>query len=281
MVPQGLIFGLLAALGWRVADFLVAHIGARVGERTVFAIAPPIGAALLLGQLLHRGVPLAPLLSTHLLVVGLLGAVALLALYTALRMGPVAITSPVGRPMAAWPHSSLSLLAVNSLDTSLLEGLSQSRWASSSSRLTHERSSRHFLSENQSGPPSAEPSTPSPDWVPRSISSIQSPVRGPDRCRVRDPSSRVDRWDPVPWGFTLIPRVEDGPLLAVGILDTGAFVAFALGISAEPVAVVTPIASVFALVTVALARVILTERLTAAQWVGVALVIFGTPLLSG
>lgn len=95
MVRQGLIFGLLAALGWRVADFLVAHIGSCVGERTVFAIAQPIGAALLLGQLLHRGVPLAPLLSTHLLVVGLLGAVALLALYTALRMGPVAITSPI------------------------------------------------------------------------------------------------------------------------------------------------------------------------------------------
>lgn len=81
--------------------------------------------------------------------------------------------------------------------------------------------------------------------------------------------------------LTSIPRVEDGPLLAVGILDTGAFVAFALGISAEPVAVVTPIASLFALVTVALARVILTERLTAAQWVAVALVIFGTPLLPG
>lgn len=77
-----------------------------------------------------------------------------------------------------------------------------------------------------------------------------------------------------------LSRKEILPLLVIGLSDTGSFVAFAFDLQAKRVAIGTPIASLFALVTVALARVLLTERLTPAQWVGVALVMVGTPILS-
>lgn len=282
MVPAGLLFGLLAALGWGVADFLVAHTGARVGERTVFAIAQPIGALLLLAVLLQRGVPLAPLVSTQVLVVGLVGAVALLALYTALRMGPVAIASPIGATYGGIAAlfailvggESLGLLAIGGAVAITVGVVLVS---------ADPRAVQSALLERDSIRPTvglailAALGLGASNYLLDALAFSVGPIAAVFGIRVVGSAVGTPFLGDVP----SIPRVEYVPLVAVGVLDTGAFVAFALGISAERVAVVTPIASLFALVTVALARVILNERLTPAQWVGVALVIFGTPLLSG
>jgi drug/metabolite transporter (DMT)-like permease len=282
VVPAGLLFGLLAALGWGVADFLVAHTGARVGERTVFAIAQPIGALLLLAVLLQRGVPLAPLVSTQVLVVGLVGAVALLALYTALRMGPVAIASPIGATYGGIAAlfailvggESLGLLAIGGAVAITVGVVLVS---------ADPRAVQSALLERDSIRPTvglailAALGLGASNYLLDALAFSVGPIAAVFGIRVVGSAVGTPFLGDVP----SIPRVEYVPLVAVGVLDTGAFVAFALGISAERVAVVTPIASLFALVTVALARVILNERLTPAQWVGVALVIFGTPLLSG
>lgn len=80
MIPPGPLYGLLAALGWGTMDFLVAHTGSRIGERTVFAVSQPVGVVLLLAVVPGRGESLAPLFTAAIFFVGLLGAFALLAL---------------------------------------------------------------------------------------------------------------------------------------------------------------------------------------------------------
>ena len=69
-------------------------------------------------------------------------------------------------------------------------------------------------------------------------------------------------------GITLIYRKETAPpprkvwkyLAAIGILDAAAFLAFIVGINNTFVAIVAPLSSLFTLVTVLLARIVLKER---------------------
>ncbi|MHB8482921.1 MAG: DMT family transporter [Nitrospiria bacterium] len=89
-------------------------------------------------------------------------------------------------------------------------------------------------------------------------------------------------------GITLIYRKETASppkeiwkyLAAVGILDAMAFLAFTVGMNKTLVAIVSPLSSLFTLVTVLLARFILKEQLTFHQKWGFWLVLFGVLTLS-
>lgn len=65
-------------------------------------------------------------------------------------------------------------------------------------------------------------------------------------------------------------------VLACAVLDTGGMVIYAAGTRRGDVAVVAVLASLFSVVTIALAQLRLGERLARAQWVGVAMVLLGT-----
>lgn len=67
-------------------------------------------------------------------------------------------------------------------------------------------------------------------------------------------------------------------ILAVGALDTAAFVANAVGLTTDQVSVVTVLASLFTAVTVVLSWMFLRERLLGSQWAGVGM-IFGSIVL--
>lgn len=71
-------------------------------------------------------------------------------------------------------------------------------------------------------------------------------------------------------------------LLAIGaaLLDTFAWLAYNAGVRSQFVAVVTALASLFSVVTIVLAGLLLKERLTRNQWAGVALVLTGILLVS-
>lgn len=71
-------------------------------------------------------------------------------------------------------------------------------------------------------------------------------------------------------------------LLAIGaaLLDTFAWLAYNAGVATQFVAVVTAVASLFSVVTILLAGVLLRERLTRNQWTGVALVLAGILMVS-
>jgi drug/metabolite transporter (DMT)-like permease len=69
-------------------------------------------------------------------------------------------------------------------------------------------------------------------------------------------------------------------LLAVGILDTAAFVVNNAGLSTGQVSVVSVLASLYGAFTVLLAWIFLRERLERSQWAGIVLIFIGVVLVS-
>lgn len=78
-----------------------------------------------------------------------------------------------------------------------------------------------------------------------------------------------------------MPDASLRPLLVtVGLLDSGAFLAYNFGILGGSVAVVGTLSGLFSAVTIGLAAAVLRERLTAAQYAGVAAIFAGVVLLA-
>ena len=69
-------------------------------------------------------------------------------------------------------------------------------------------------------------------------------------------------------------------LLAVGVLDTAAFVANNTGLSTGQVSVVSVLASLYGAVTVLLSWIFLRERLERSQWLGILLIFAGVVMVS-
>jgi drug/metabolite transporter (DMT)-like permease len=69
-------------------------------------------------------------------------------------------------------------------------------------------------------------------------------------------------------------------LLSMGFLDTGAFVLNNLGMRLEQVSVVSVLASLYGAVTVLLSAVVLRERMSRGQWLGIVAIFAGIALIS-
>jgi drug/metabolite transporter (DMT)-like permease len=69
-------------------------------------------------------------------------------------------------------------------------------------------------------------------------------------------------------------------LLGMGVLDTGAFVMNNLGMQMEQVSVVSVLASLYGAVTVILSTVVLRERMSRWQWLGIVAIFAGIALVS-
>lgn len=98
MPPTGLLYGLGAAVAWGITDISSALAGRRVGSLGVLVGAQTVGLVVLVVIAVLRGVdPWSMPMSTFVYVMGLgiLGGVAYLTFFTALRIGPVAVVSPV------------------------------------------------------------------------------------------------------------------------------------------------------------------------------------------
>jgi drug/metabolite transporter (DMT)-like permease len=96
-MPLGLDYGLIAALCWGSTDVMATIGGRRLGSLPVIAIAQATSLAVTVGLALAMGIrlPTDPLV---LLAAGLMGVVAAgayLSFFTALRIGPLAVVSPV------------------------------------------------------------------------------------------------------------------------------------------------------------------------------------------
>ena len=96
-MPLGLDYGLIAALCWGSTDVMATIGGRRLGSLPVIAIAQATSLAVTVVLALAMGVrlPTDPLV---LLAAGLMGVVAAgayLSFFTALRIGPLAVVSPV------------------------------------------------------------------------------------------------------------------------------------------------------------------------------------------
>jgi drug/metabolite transporter (DMT)-like permease len=78
-----------------------------------------------------------------------------------------------------------------------------------------------------------------------------------------------------------LPLRRDMPmLLGVGILDTCAYVFNNYGMAHEQTSVVSVLASLYGAVTVALAALLLREKVSASQWLGIVAIFIGIILIS-
>lgn len=69
-------------------------------------------------------------------------------------------------------------------------------------------------------------------------------------------------------------------VIGVGVLDTIGFIALATGVSGDQVSLVSVLSSLFAAVTVVLARIFLREQLQPIQWWGIGLIFIGLILVT-
>ncbi|HEY7587521.1 MAG TPA: DMT family transporter [Thermoplasmata archaeon] len=79
---------------------------------------------------------------------------------------------------------------------------------------------------------------------------------------------------------TDMPRDLWPTILAIGLLDTFAFVAYNVGIVSGSVAIIGTLSGLFSAVTVALATVVLRERLTLPQYAGMGSIFLGVALMA-
>jgi drug/metabolite transporter (DMT)-like permease len=99
----GVLYGLGAALGWGLSDFMVALVARRVGSFTTLVWAQA-ASFVALSILLSTGATHLPSWHVGLLVLpalGLLAAVSYAAFYRALQLGPIALATPIVSGYAA------------------------------------------------------------------------------------------------------------------------------------------------------------------------------------
>lgn len=96
-MSEGLLLGLGAALMWGLTDVCAAIAGQRLGSLRVLATSQLAGVAALIAVAiaLGEGLPTDPAIVLAGVLVGLAGAGAYLSFFTALRIGPLSVVSPI------------------------------------------------------------------------------------------------------------------------------------------------------------------------------------------
>jgi drug/metabolite transporter (DMT)-like permease len=293
----GILLGLAAAFGWAAADFLARGVSRRIGPHRAFIFMQWIGLALLSlyvtaakpGYWALLGRALLPSARTVWLwacAAGLLNISASISLYRAFSVGKLALVTPVA---ASYPALTVVLAFVSGErlksaaaigilivlagvmltvipDTSvavradLIEGRSERGlgWALAAAL----GFGVMFWLLGFHVTPVLGGSLPV--WIMRLMGAclvVVLPFR--------------------PGSAPVIPRGKVWWMLsAAALLDTTAFVSNTTGLAIGPVSVVTVLASLFGPVAVLMAWIILGERLSRRQWIGVSLIFVGVGLVS-
>ncbi|GBC86673.1 hypothetical protein HRbin12_00671 [bacterium HR12] len=280
-----MIYGLLAALGWGLADFGGAVVARRLGSVWTVLLSQLCTAGVMTVLLLeggHRIEVLGPVLGWVVLN-GLVGAAAYALHYRALQLGPVAVVSPIG---AAYALVGLVLAVV-------LLGERPSGPAIAGAIVTvvgvmlASADLRRVLEGTHERAPGLLFALASAflfgvagfilAWLSKEVGWV-----------VGLWSSRVGQVVALAAvGFALGRGSAPGPVratavagaLAVGLADLLGVVTYAIGAERGFVSVVVVASCVFPLIAVALSVLLLGERPVANQYVGVALVASGLVLL--
>lgn len=287
---MGVILGLLAALGWGSADFLAQYATRHIGSyRTLFFI-QFVGLAGLSVVMLVTG-------STHYLshftgetwiwmgLAAILYTVSTLALYRAFEVGKLALVSPIAASYAALTtllafvsgeqltllHSlGIGIALVGVILAVIPQAPETGMWQKAKTRtrgigwaigaafglgVTFWILGFHVT-------PTLGGITPI--WLLRLVAPALLILGAhPLKQTLNPPSGHVWRY-----------------LIGIGLLDTGAFVANALGFTMAQISLVSVLGSLFSAVTVLLAWIILHEQLFWRQWLGVSSIFLGIILVN-
>jgi drug/metabolite transporter (DMT)-like permease len=271
-----ILLALASAVSWGVSDFLGGLSSRRVAQGAVLLISQAVGLTLLLPLALLHGPPRLDALTTVYAIAGsVAGLVGIAALYRGMAVGSISIVAPISATGAAVPvvvgllggEQATALQSVGIglvlVGVVLASRAPEDPQASGRVRvasgvglaglaalgfggffvLLHEASSRDVL------------------WA-ATIQRLTGVCIMLLLALVRRPNLMV--------GWQRLPS-----LLLVGVLDTGANVLYAFASVLGFVSVAAVLASLFPVVTMLLARVVLRERLSASQSLGVVCALAG------
>jgi drug/metabolite transporter (DMT)-like permease len=294
---MGILLGLLTALSWGSSDFLARFAARRIGSLRTTLYMQLVGLAVLTACLRWIGG------WGHLLdgsgwhpwawgaLAGALNGLSTLCLYRSFEVGKMAVVAPLsasypaltvaigvftGEHLTAMRAAGIALLLVGVVV--VVRGETQPDKVSASLQTTPDKKTESgigaaliaaigfgllfWLLGNRVVPRVGFAATV---WMIRLTSSaltalaiffMKQPVSLPR-------SNRVSIW-----------------LLGMGVLDTGAFVLNNLGMQLEQVSVVSVLASLYGAVTVILSTVVLRERMSPWQWLGIGAIFAGIALIS-
>ncbi|WP_298403810.1 DMT family transporter [uncultured Chloroflexus sp.] len=276
---MGIIYGLIAALGWGTGDFLITRATRQLGWQWTLLFAQMAGIVAIGLVLLGRGDPLPPWGPDWLaaVAVNLLNVTGTLLLYRAFTIGTLAIVSPISASFAA-VTAALALLDGETLGMITLAGtgfvIGGVIVVSRGPGTAH---------TNLRGVPEAIGVAISFGlffWLIGDITAtfgIAWPVLIGRVVTVLAAAMILAFSRPA---LPQLTAARGGLIIAASVLDTIAFLSFNTGIATAYVSVVTALASIFSAVTVVLAWLVLRERLARSQWLGVAGILVGVLLVS-
>jgi drug/metabolite transporter (DMT)-like permease len=272
---------LLASLAWGAADFLGGALSRRIPVVTVVAGSQVVGLVLL-GVLAAVGQPALPGQAVVLagVAAGACSYVGLTLMYRALAIGKMGVVAPIIGSSAAVPMI-WGLLQGDRLTTSQVVGAV----ACLTGILAVTRGSRDADS------PSASPEGVRSGAGPIALAVIAAVVFGASLVFLSGGSDESPLMTTVVMRaaacvvalpVVLLSRAQRhldrrgfAPVLAIGMLDAGAYLAFSWASSAAQLSIVSVLSALYPVVTAVLAFFLHDERLTRAQLVGVALTVGG------
>lgn len=279
-------YAVVAALCWGVADFVVARLGDRTTTLATFAHTQVGGLAAIVAFAAAVGVARPPAgRLPALLALGLAGVVAYLLLYAALQVGPVAVASPLAATNGAVAAVLGVALLGESLGTAGTAGLVLVTAGVVGASVEPERIRETLAGGTGAVAPGAALAALAALAGGATLFAFETVTAGVSLVvtllGVRVVGAAVALPLLPPNRFAGRPDATVRALaVGVGVLDVAGLAGFVLGLRTGRVAVVAPVSSLFAVVTVLLAWALLSEPLSTVQRVGVGLVLAGTPLLA-
>jgi transporter family protein len=292
---EGLLLGLTAALGWGLADTVATVASRRVGSLRATAGTQLTSVVVLASLMLVTGtsVPNEPAVIALSLACGVVAAVAYLAFFTALRHGPISVVSPV-----VSTYGGLTVvLSVLLLGEALAPGQVLGVAVATTGIVLASVSFRGGLR-------GARPAGPGVAFAIVALvafAAVTVVLAGPIRAagwlpvlflarfantgtvwtilgasrlrRAADPvRAGPDHGGPAPAGERAVDRRALGLVVGVGLLDVGAFVAFAAGLEIAPTWLIGISSSFGPVIAVAAGVALFGERPRPVQWLGLGFV---------
>ncbi len=281
----GIAYSFFSAISWGTADFLGGLVSRKLNAAAVVFWSQIAGFIMMVIAALVSRVP--PTLADFGwgAAAGLCGAVGLLLFYRGLAIGPMSIVSPISGTAAVVPFfialffgSPPALLAILGAPVALLGVFLASKSTDTPSEIAVKRSFWHsgvpyaigtalmfglFLTFAAEG---ALSRGSSPLWI-IAFARMSSPLLIFALSRIEKTSIAV-------------PISSVNNILIIGFFDTGANALYTYAASLANFGAVSVIGSLYPVMTVLLARIVLREKLQPAQYIGVFLALLGTAIIS-
>jgi drug/metabolite transporter (DMT)-like permease len=279
IVPTEVMFGLLAALGWGVGDFLISRISRALGVAQSFLVMQGCGLIAILAIITYSGDWRQVARETWLLAIGVnvFNLAGTVLLFRAFTIGNLAVVSPItasfamisaalaylsGERAGALALSGALLVIVGVIVVSRSPGVSLESLRGVPESLGAALCLGIFFWGL--GYVAPQLGAALPVLVGRALTFSAALVFFVTQRQV----------------IQLVPRAFWPLILSAIVFDTGAFLAYNSGINGSYTTVVVALASVYSAVTVLLAWLLLRERLAASQWGGIVVILVGVLMIS-